>query len=270
MAALIIKSGTTAIAGATVKGSFSYFSGSTKDLGPTSSTGFYQGTDAPDGGYVVYQIGGPSGVTERVATDTTSLNSILISAGGTGSTANQNITWATNTDSVFINSGVTITYTLGQTAFGGRVAAINGNELTILNLTNTDFYPGPGAAPWGCNGTAITGLGTSGLNNQNTILAQCATRPIYFSYVSGVAVNGYSDWFVPSQSEITTIINGLVAAGKFNYNFQLFGPYWTSTQSTTADTTNAIAYDWNTTPLVITDVSKTNYNNVRAIRIQIT
>ena len=108
MATLIIKSGTTAIAGSTVKGSFSYFSANTTtDLGPTSSTGFYSGVDAPSGGYTVYQIGGPSGWNARVATGTAQLNSILISAGGTGSTVDQNITWATNTNSVYINSGTT-------------------------------------------------------------------------------------------------------------------------------------------------------------------
>jgi len=107
MPTLVIKSGTTSIAGSTIKGSFCYFSGSTKDLGPTSVTGFYSGIDAPAGGYTVYQIGGSDGWTARVATDTTSLNSILISAGGTGSTVDQNITWATNTNSVYINSGAT-------------------------------------------------------------------------------------------------------------------------------------------------------------------
>lgn len=108
MAVLAIKSGTTAITGATVKGSFSYFSGSTKDLGPTSTTGFYSGIDAPTNGYTVYQIGGPSGWTARVATNTTELNTILKSYGGTGSTTDQNITWATNTSAVFINSGSTV------------------------------------------------------------------------------------------------------------------------------------------------------------------
>ena len=108
MATLIIKSGTTAIAGSTVKGSFSYFSANTTtDLGPTSSTWFYSGIDAPSNGYTIYQIGGNDGWTARVATDTASLNSILISAGGTGSTVNQNITWATNTNTVYINSGTT-------------------------------------------------------------------------------------------------------------------------------------------------------------------
>ena len=265
MPSLIIKSGTTAIAGATVKGSFSYFSGSTKDLGPTSSTGFYAGIDAPEGGYVVYQIGGPSGWNARVATDTSSLNSILISIGGTGSTANQNITWATNTNSVYINSGATITYTLGQSAFGGIVVAINGGQLTIVSPEGASEF---GYFPWGCQGTTITGLGTSGLVNQNIILTQCAERPITFSTAAG-GLNGYNDWFMPSESEVTTIINGLIAAGKRNFDIGWYDG-WTSTQSSVTPTTNAIEYTWEGNPneLIITDTIKVSYANTRAIRIQ--
>jgi hypothetical protein len=40
MSILIIKSGTTEIAGGTVKGDFTYFSATTKGLGATVDTGF--------------------------------------------------------------------------------------------------------------------------------------------------------------------------------------------------------------------------------------
>jgi hypothetical protein len=263
MPTLIIKSGTTAIAGATVKGSFSYFSGSTKDLGPTSSTGFYAGIDAPEGGYVVYQIGGPSGWNARVATGTTQLNSILISIGGTGSTANQNITWATNTNSVYINSGATITYTLGQTAFGGYVVAINGSQLTILTLSDTAL------SVWGCQGTSITGLGTDGLTNTNTILAQCAERPIAASLTGGgTTINGYSDWYLPSESEVTTVINGLIAAGFQSYQFTWYGPNWSSNQSTVNPTINARSYNWNPVSASFSNTDKNFGYGSRAFRIQ--
>jgi len=165
MATLIIKSGTTAIAGATVKGSFSYFSGNTtKDLGPTSSTGLYSGINAPSGGFTVYQTGGPNGLTARVATDTNSLNLILIGAGGTGSTVDQNITWATNTNSVFINSGTTTsssvligyysdprTYLYNcDTAFSGVTAtlplyvsnSVSGVTYTLGQLMTNNIYEG--------------------------------------------------------------------------------------------------------------------------------
>jgi hypothetical protein len=132
MPVLAIKSGTTEIAGSVVKGSFSYFSGSTKDLGPTSLTGFYSGIDAPSGGYTVYQIGGLDGWTARVATDDASLNSILISAGGTGSTVDQNITWATNTNSVFINSGTTIVAT-------NRILTQSGDVLDTQSVEQINY-----------------------------------------------------------------------------------------------------------------------------------
>jgi uncharacterized delta-60 repeat protein len=139
MSILAIKSGTTAIAGSTVKGSFSYFSASTKDLGPTSLTGFYSGIDAPSGGYTVYQIGGLNGWTARVATDTTDLNLILISAGGTGSTVDQNITWATNTNTVYVNSGTTSAATSTYFYYGGSnfVTKIDSDYTTVNSSFNT-------------------------------------------------------------------------------------------------------------------------------------
>jgi hypothetical protein len=164
MPILIIKSGTTAIAGATVKGSFSYFSGSTTDLGPTSLTGFYSGIDAPDNGYTVYQIGGPSGWNARVATDTTSLNLILISAGATGSTVDQRITWATNTNSIFINSGTTLPITPTPT---GTVAVTPTPSITatITSTTTTTQTPTP------------TGTGTVAVTPTPSITATITSTP---------------------------------------------------------------------------------------------
>jgi len=108
MAILSLKNGVSSISGATVKGSFSYFSGGTRALGPSDVTGFYSGYDAPINGYTVYQIYGASGFTATVANNDTELNYILIRMGGTGTTVAQNITWATNTSTVYINSASTV------------------------------------------------------------------------------------------------------------------------------------------------------------------
>jgi surface protein len=109
MSTIIIKAGTTDIQGSTVKGGFSYYSGdTTHNLGASSSTGFYSGVNAPDNGFAIYQIGGLQGVTVRIANNTSELNVILKDAGATGSTVDQNITWATNTGSMYINSGTTL------------------------------------------------------------------------------------------------------------------------------------------------------------------
>jgi hypothetical protein len=248
MPTLAIKSGTTEIAGSTVKGSFSYFSGSTKDLGPTSSTGFYSGVDAPAGGYTVYQIGGLNGWTARVATDNASLNSILISAGGTGSTVAQNITWATNTNSVFVNSGATITYTVGQSALGGTIAYIlqsgdPGYDADVqhgLVATTADIST---SAAWGCQGTTISGADGSaiGTGNQNTIdiMAGCATAGIAARLCGDLVQGGFSDWYLPSKDELNKLYLNKDAIGGFG----LLTLYWSSTEYNSSDAQFQDFYD---------------------------
>ena len=142
---LAIKSGTTSVQGATIKGDFRYFSASTLDLGPTNITGLYSGIDAPLGGYTVYQIGGPNGLNARVASNNTELNTILVTAGATGSSLSNRITWATNTNSIFVNSGTTTTYYFGGQF--GSVDNITGVRTILLNTDashNTSFDAGTG------------------------------------------------------------------------------------------------------------------------------
>jgi hypothetical protein len=264
MAILAIKSGTTEIAGSVVKGSFSYFSGSTKDLGPTSSTGFYSGIDAPVFGYTVYQIGGSGGWTARVATDTTSLNSILISAGATGSTVDQNITWATNTNSVYINSGAT-TVSVGQSALGGVIAYIlqagdpgysasvqKGLVATTSNISSS--------ALWGCGGTSISTSTAIGTGNANTvgIMAGCATAGIAARLCGDLVQGGYSDWYLPSRDELNKLYLNRVAIG----NFTTATFYWSSSQY------NSTSAWWQRFDNGTQDLATKNGSayNVRAIR----
>jgi hypothetical protein len=145
MAILSLKNGLSSISGATVKGDFSYFSGGTRALGPSDVTGFYSGYDAPIGGYTVYQIYGASGFTATVANNNTELNYILIRIGGTGTTVEQNITWAANTSSVFVNVGppiIVYTYNL----FGCcQPYPYNCDEVTVYSqspsiVVGTQFY----------------------------------------------------------------------------------------------------------------------------------
>lgn len=233
MSTLIIKSGTTEIAGSTVKGSFSYFSANTTtDLGPTDITGFYSGVDAPEGGYTVYQIAGPNGWTARVATDTTELNSILISAGGTGSTVEQNITWATNTNSVYINSGSTgVTYTIGQAALGGVIAYINGGGSSGTSGLVAQVADISSSAGWGCGYPAgITIGGTSdaigtGAVNTDLILAGCSEAGIAARLCADSTEGGYSDWYLPSQGDLTAMYTNKDTIGGFANV-----PYWSSTE----------------------------------------
>ena len=272
MATLIIKSGTTAIAGSTVKGSFSYFSANTTtDLGPTSSTGFYSGVDAPSGGYTVYQIGGPSGWNARVATGTAQLNSILISAGGTGSTVDQNITWATNTNSVYINSGSTSspTYTVGQAALGGIIAYIlqsgdPGYSSSVQHGLVAATADQSRSAAWGCQGTLISGAdGTAiGTGNQNTIdiMAGCATAGIAARLCGDLVEGGYSDWYLPSKDELQKLYNNKNVIGGFTTTVNS-GEYWSSSEY---DSSNAwvLYFDINSSEVDLKGITA----NVRAIR----
>jgi uncharacterized delta-60 repeat protein len=134
---VIIKTGTTSIPGAIVKGSFSYFSGSTLNLGPTSVTGLYSGIDAPSNGYTVYQIDEINLFTIRVARNSTELNTILNGAGATGTTLNDKITWATNTNSIFINSGNTIASDI-KIFVGGNFTTYSGSSQNRLIRLNSD------------------------------------------------------------------------------------------------------------------------------------
>jgi hypothetical protein len=107
MSILIIKSGTTSIEGSTVKGDFTYFSATTKGLGATIDTGFWSGVDPTCDGYTVYKIGGQNGWAAMVATGREQLNEYLILFGGTGTTVDENVTWATNANNIFLHSGST-------------------------------------------------------------------------------------------------------------------------------------------------------------------
>jgi uncharacterized delta-60 repeat protein len=175
-ASIGIKAGTTTIPGVTVKGDFSYFLTSALSLGPTSTTGFYSGIDAPDGGYTVYQIGGPNGLNARVASNTDELNTILITAGATGSTLNDRIIWATNTNSIFVNSGSTasiVNYFGGDFTIVNNVTANNVVSLNTDGSVDTSFNVGPGASAY---------ISTSAIQSDGKILLGGA-----FSTFSGVS-----------------------------------------------------------------------------------
>jgi hypothetical protein len=205
-------------------------------LWPTSSTGFYSGVDAPEGGFTLYQIGGPNGWAARVATGTTQLNSILISIGGTGTTVNQNITWATNTNSIYINSGGTPTYTVGQQALGGTIAYIlqsgdPGYDANVQHGFVSAINANPTGRLWGCWRTVeILGAAVSegsigdGYAATTQINTQCSDRPIAAS-VATATTAGYDDWYLPSKDELNKLYLNKVDIG-YNTAFR----YWSSTQ----------------------------------------
>jgi len=118
----------------------------------------------------------------------------------------------------------------------------------------------------GCSGTQITGAnGTAiGTGNQNTIdiMAGCATAGIAARLCGDLVLNGYSDWYLPSNDELYQLNLQKTAFGGF-YNYL----YWSSTESNDTANSGAWAYDLNGSNGGYPDMDKTNnLFYVRAIR----
>jgi hypothetical protein len=80
------------------------------------------------------------------------------------------------------------------------------------------------SAEWGCVGTLINGANEeflgSGIQNTQDILLGCNTSGTAAEICSNLVLNGFSDWFLPSISELNKI-SSILSSQSF---------YWSSTQ----------------------------------------
>jgi hypothetical protein len=96
-------------------------------------------------------------------------------------------------------------YTLGQSYGGGIIVYIDetGQHGLIKGTTQ-------GVAEWGCRGqfgiSTSSAAGTGESNTQN-IVNGCAARPIAASLCYDSTLNGYSDWYLPSQGDVQLAFN---------------------------------------------------------------
>jgi hypothetical protein len=81
-----------------------------------------------------------------------------------------------------------------------------------------------GTYQWGCYGTDISGTSTAfgtGQANTNLILSGCSDRPIAASVCEDLVLNGYSDWYLPSNQELLLMNQNLRI-----YNLGNFSNEW--------------------------------------------
>lgn len=166
-------------------------------------------------------------------------------------------------------------YTIGQRAEGGVIAYIlqsgdsgydanlqHGLVATVADTVNQ-------TASWGCHGTLLVGAGPTGgiaigKGPQNTIdiITECATAGTAARICSDLVEGGYSDWYLPSLDELTTLVTNRVAIGGFETT--LGHIYWSSTEF---DINRAYGKRMraDTTPLPANKTYTTNMR-VRAVR----
>jgi hypothetical protein len=155
------------------------------------------------------------------------------------------------------------TLVAGQSYQGGIIAYIfqSGDSGFIsgethgLITTTSDQSTG---AQWSCSGTSIstsTTFGT-GQNNTTSIVNGCSTASIAARICNDLVSGGYSDWYLPSYSELQKLYSNRTVIGGFSSTYYWSSSQYTSTQVYSIYFYNGYAYG----------TSKTSTAYVRAIR----
>ena len=130
---------------------------------------------------------------------------------------------------------------LGEFKYGGVIFWIDPSSNNSSGLVSAITDQGTNVS-WGCQGTFISGTSTaigSGASNTATILAGCSTSGIAADIASNTTIDSYSDWFLPSRSELNqmylqkAIINTTAIAngGTAFIDSNLSTRYWSSSES---------------------------------------
>jgi hypothetical protein len=166
----------------------------------------------------------------------------------------QNDTHDNNCDGI-VNDGPFLVGDYGPA--GGHVFLIDGTSGLSFEAAPEDQSAG---VVWGCYGTVITGADGDliGTGEQNTadILAGCSSTNIAARIAAEYSLNGYDDWFLPSQYELSALYDQKAIVGGLTSDL-----YWSSSE---AEPDHAKCQHFGTTDLYIK--KKDTYCRVHAIR----
>jgi hypothetical protein len=194
--------------------------------------------------YFCQLVASCSSTPTTTSTSTSSTTTTTTIAPTTTTTTSSTSTTTTTTTTIAPTTTTTTTtiapippgtYTIGESALGGKIAYIlqpgdpgydaaseHGLVATVADL--------PTLPIWGCQGTLITGAdGTAlGTGSQNTtdIVAGCATAGIAARLCNDLVEGGYSDWYLPSKDELDKLFLNNVLIGGFTYD----NAHWSSSE----------------------------------------
>ncbi len=136
-----------------------------------------------------------------------------------------------NGDNWFNADGTPAYLEVGLAYQGGIIFYVDGTGQQGWIAATADISAG---AAWGCSGTTTSATSTTnGATNTTLIVGACATAGIAARLCDNYSVvdNGttYDDWYLPAETQMTTLYGRRAVVGGFNEGFVY---YWTSTEAT--------------------------------------